>query len=62
MPGWAAATGYEPKGSVDAWYVDDGQAVVRPELAETWLRSLDRAIEAIGGHRAKAPKEPGDKK
>jgi len=39
-------------GSVDQWYVDDGQAFVRLDVAEEWLRSVDAAILAVGGSRS----------
>ena len=28
-------------GAVDEWFIDDGQAFVRPELADPWLRAVD---------------------
>ncbi len=38
-------------GSVEEWLVDDGQAFVRAELADTWLSAVDQAIADLGGHR-----------
>ena len=38
--------------AVDEWYVDDGQAIVALRVADIWLRSVDMAIAAVGGHRA----------
>ena len=41
----------QPSGATDEWFVDDGQAFVKPALAEAWLQSVDRAITSFGGHR-----------
>ena len=41
----------QPSGATDEWFIDDGQAFVKPALAETWLQSVDQAIAAFGGHR-----------
>ena len=41
----------QPTGAADEWFIDDGQAFVKPELAESWLQSVDRAIQAFGGRR-----------
>ena len=38
-------------GAVDEWFIDDGQAFVKPELADAWLQSVDAAIAALGGQR-----------
>lgn len=38
-------------GAVDEWFIDDGQAFVRPEFADAWLRSVDQAIADLGGSR-----------
>ena len=43
----------QPCGAVDEWFIDDGQAFVKPAVADTWLRSVDRAIAAFGGQRAR---------
>ncbi len=42
-----------PAGAVDEWFMDDGQAFVQPRLATRWLQSVDRAIAAFGGARAR---------
>eukprot|EP00973_Karenia_brevis_P064223 8924884-Karenia_brevis.AAC.1 len=39
--------------AVDEWYIDDGQAFVRPELADVWLRAVDEALAAIGAVRGR---------
>ncbi len=39
-------------GFFDLWYVDDGQAIVRPWLADAVLKAIDRAITSFGGSRA----------
>ena len=38
-----ASSLFEHKGVCDEWCVDDGQAVVRPALFDSWLRALDMA-------------------
>ena len=38
-------------GVCDQWFVDDGQALVKPELVDTWLRCLDRALAVVGATR-----------
>jgi len=42
-------------GACDEWYIDDGQAFVRPHLFDTWLRSVDAAFRTFGATRG----EPG---
>lgn len=39
----------------DEWYIDDGQAFVRPHLFDAWLRSVDAAFHTFGATRG----EPG---
>ena len=45
------AAGQAATGCVDEWFIDDGQGVVRAEVAERWLLSVDMAIADIGGSR-----------
>ena len=35
----------------DAWYMDDGQVVLPPEFAATYLEAFDAALRAAGGTR-----------
>lgn len=39
------------KGVCDEWFVDDGQALVRPHLVDSWLKCLDRALAGMGATR-----------
>eukprot|EP00973_Karenia_brevis_P067757 9426531-Karenia_brevis.AAC.1 len=38
-------------GAVDEWYIDDGQAFVKPQLADAWLRAVDTALASMGAAR-----------
>ena len=38
-------------GAYDEWYIDDGQAFVKPHLFDTWLRSVDIAFRTFGATR-----------
>ena len=38
-------------GASDEWFMDDGQAFVKPHVASNWLRKMDTAIESFGGRR-----------
>eukprot|EP00973_Karenia_brevis_P084403 11713623-Karenia_brevis.AAC.1 len=38
-------------GAVDEWFIDDGQAFVRPSLADRWLRTFDRLLQQMGASR-----------
>ena len=38
-------------GACDEWYIDDGQAFVKPHLFDTWLRSVDAAFLTFGATR-----------
>ena len=38
--------------AVDEWFIDDGQGLVGVHHADAWLRSVDKAIADLGGHRA----------
>ena len=42
---------FKHKGVCDEWYVDDGQALVRPALFDSWLRALDMALLSFGAIR-----------
>lgn len=37
---------------MDEWFIDDGQAFVKPHAANAWLQSVDLAIASFGGQRA----------
>ena len=39
-------------GASDEWFIDDGQAFVKPSLADLWLRTLDEALVGIGACRS----------
>ncbi|CAK0886405.1 unnamed protein product [Prorocentrum cordatum] len=39
-------------GAVGEWFIDGGQAFVRPAQASAWLRSVDAALAAFGGRRS----------
>ena len=40
-----------PLGAVDEWFIDDGQAFVKPQLADRWLRAVDNALHSTGAVR-----------
>lgn len=44
---FAASRPQQPMGAVDEWFTDDGQAFMKPELANVWLQSVDRAISTL---------------
>ena len=48
----ASAGAQNLEGAVDEWFMDDGQAFVRPDLADIWLRTIDDALHAIGASRS----------
>ena len=35
----------------EEWFIDDGQAFVKPQHLEPWLRALDASIARFGGTR-----------
>ena len=37
------------------WYMDDGQAICRPEHVDTYLAYLDAAMAYTGGYRGEVP-------
>ena len=44
-------------GACDEWYIDDGQAFVRPHLFDAWLHSVDAALRSFGATRG-SPTQP----
>ena len=40
-----------PLGAVDEWFIDDDQAFVKPEYADTWLHAVDNALRSMGAVR-----------
>ena len=42
------------EGVCDEWFIDDGQAFVRPHLVEHWLKCLDQALAEMGATRVPA--------
>ena len=44
-------------GACDEWYIDDGQAFVKPHLFDTWLRSVDTAFRTFGATRGELGSE-----
>ncbi len=57
-PRWASQdNGAAVVGACDEWFIDDGQAFVRPDLVDPWLRALDRAIRTFGGTRGTLEEE-----
>ena len=52
---FASSSDRERSGACDEWYIDDGQAFVRPHLFDAWLRSVDAAFRTFGATRG----EPG---
>ena len=47
----ATARQDQPLGVCDEWFIDDGQVLVSPLLADAWLRCLDGELESIGATR-----------
>jgi hypothetical protein len=46
---WAQSRPQQPTGAADEWFIDDGQAFVKPQLADRWLQSVDLATRASAG-------------
>ena len=45
------ATSQQPVGYLDAWYADDGQALMLPQRADLYLRTLDAEAALVGATR-----------
>ena len=44
---------------MDVWYLDDGTAVMLPELVDAYLRSYDDAASTQGGRRNRQKNKHG---